>query len=123
MFAHGEAVRLLEEALAIVRTLPEGGDRTRRELALLEAVAAPLNAQFGYSSARLRATLEGAVARAEALGRRESLLNGLVGLWASLFVHGDTEEAHRAAGRALSLVEPDSPLSGPAHFAYGGCRF
>ncbi|GLL16034.1 SARP family transcriptional regulator [Pseudonocardia halophobica] len=120
MFAHGEAVRLLEEALAIVRTLPEGGDRTRRELALLEAVAAPLNAQFGYSSPRLRETLEGAVARAEALGRRESLLNGLVGLWASLFVHGDTEEAHRAAGRALSLVEPDSDLSGPAHFAYGG---
>ncbi|MCE3553874.1 AAA family ATPase [Pseudonocardia sp. RS11V-5] len=120
MFAHCEAVRLLDEALAIVRALPEGGDRTRRELTLLEALAAPLNAQLGYSAPRVRATLEEAIDRAEALGRRDSLLNGLVGLWASLFVHGDTEEAHRAAGRALTLVEPGSELSGPAHFAYGG---
>ncbi|MFC5952750.1 ATP-binding protein, partial [Pseudonocardia lutea] len=120
MFAHSEAVRLLEEALALVRTLPEGPGRTRRELALLEAMAAPLNAQFGYSSARVRETLEGAVARAELLGDREAQLNGLVGLWTSLFVHGDTEEAHRTAGRALALVEPGSELSGPAHFAFGG---
>jgi DNA-binding SARP family transcriptional activator/tetratricopeptide (TPR) repeat protein len=120
MFAHGEAIRLLEEALSIVRALPEGRDRTRRELELLQAMAAPLNARFGYSSPRLRETLEAAIARAETLGRRDSMLNALVGLWASQFVHGDTAAAHRTAGRALALVEPGSELSGPAHFAFGG---
>ncbi|MFR9804559.1 ATP-binding protein [Pseudonocardia sp. RS010] len=124
MFAHGEAVRLLREALSLVRRSPEGPDRTRRELELLEAMAAPLNAQYGYSSPRLREALEGAIVRAEALGRRDSLLNGLVGLWSSLFVHGETAEAHRTAGRVLALVEadpdPDPALSGLAHFAYGG---
>ena len=120
MFAHGEAIRLLEDALTIVRALPEGRDRTRQELGLLEAMAAPLNARFGYSSPRLRETLETAIARAETLGHRDSMLNALVGLWASQFVHGDTAAAHRTAGRALALVEPGSALSGPAHFAFGG---
>ena len=83
-------------------------------------MAAPLNARFGYSSPRLRDTLETAIARAETLGRRDSMLNALVGLWASQFVHGDTAAAHRTAGRALALVEPGSALSGPAHFAFGG---
>jgi DNA-binding SARP family transcriptional activator len=120
MFAHGEAIRLDEEALSIVRAMPEGRDRTSQELGLLEAMAAPLNARFGYSSPRLRETLELSIARAEVLGRRESVLGGLVGLWSSQFVHGDTGAAHRTAARALALVEPDSELSGPAHFAFGG---
>ena len=44
MFAHGEAVRLLSLALAIVRAQPRSRDTQRQELALLEAIAAPLNA-------------------------------------------------------------------------------
>jgi tetratricopeptide (TPR) repeat protein len=120
MFAHGEAIRLLAEALAIVRRLPEGRDRNRHELAVLEAMAAPLNAHNGYSSPDLRQTLERSVDLADALGRRQSLVNGLVGLWSSLFVQGHTASAHRMAERALALVDPRSALSGPAHFAFGG---
>jgi hypothetical protein len=47
-------------------------------------------------------------------------VNGLVGLWSSLFVQGHTASAHRMAERALALVDPRSALSGPAHFAFGG---
>jgi hypothetical protein len=119
-FAHAEAIRLHRSALSVVRALPEGRERDRQELLLLEAIAAPLNARYGYSSPELRATLERAIALAEQLNQRESLVNGLVGLWSSQFVQGFTADAHRTAERALELVEPGTELSGTAHFAFAG---
>ena len=119
-FAHAEAIRLHRSALSIVRDLPESRERDRQELVLVEAIAAPLNARYGYSSGELRATLERTIALAESLGRRESLVTALVGLWASQFVQGFTADAHRTAGRALALVTPGSDLSGRAHFAFAG---
>ncbi len=120
MFAHAEAIRLHKAALAIVRDLPAGKDRARQELGILEAMAAPLNARYGYSSLELQRTLEGSVGLAESLGRRDSTLTGLVALWTSRFVQGRTADAYQTANRALSLVDPESELSGPAHFAVGG---
>jgi DNA-binding SARP family transcriptional activator/tetratricopeptide (TPR) repeat protein len=120
MFAHAEAIRLHKEALSIVRTQPESRDACRQELAILEAMAAPLNARYGFSSPRLQQALERSIDLAETLGRKDSTLTGLVGLWASRFVQGNTVAAHQAVSRALTLVEPDSELSGSAHFAFGG---
>ena len=120
MFAHAEAIRLHEQALSIVRDLPEGRDRDRQELAILEAMAAPLNARYGYSSFELQRTLERSIVLAESLGRKDSTLNGLVALWATQFVQGRIADGYHTATRALTLVDPDSELSGPAHFAVGG---
>ncbi len=120
MFAHAEAVRLHEEALSIVRGLPEGKGRDRQELEVLEAMAAPLNARYGYSSPQLQRALERSIDLAESLGRRDSTLTGLVALWATQFVQGRIADGYRTATRALTLVDPDSELSGPAHFAVGG---
>ena len=120
MFAHAEAIRLHEEALSIVRGLPEGKDRDRQELEVLEAMAAPLNARYGYSSPQLQRALERSIDLAESLGRRDSTLAGLVALWATQFVQGRIADGYRTATRALTLVDPDSELSGPAHFAVGG---
>ena len=119
-FAHAEAIRLHKEALSIVRKRPAGRDCSRQELAILEAMAAPLNAQYGYSSPELQHALERAIDLAETLGRKDSMLTGLVGLWASRFVQGNTADAHQAASRVLTLVAPDSELCGSAHFAFGG---
>jgi DNA-binding SARP family transcriptional activator len=120
MFAHAEAIRLHKEALSIVRNLPEGKDRDRQELEVLEAMAAPLNARYGYSSPELQRALERSIDLAESLGRRDSTLAGLVALWATQFVQGRIADGYRTATRALTLVDPDSELSGPAHFAVGG---
>ena len=120
MFAHAEAIRLHKEALSIVRNLPEGKDRDRQELEVLEAMAAPLNARYGYSSPQLQRTLERSIDLAESLGRRDSTLTGLVALWATQFVQGRIADGYQTATRALTLVDPDSELSGPAHFAVGG---
>ena len=120
MFAHAEAIRLHREALSIVRSLPEGRDRDRQELEVLEAMAAPLNARYGYSSPELQRALERSIDLAESLRRRDSTLTGLVALWATQFVQGRIADGYRTATRALTLVDPDSELSGPAHFAVGG---
>lgn len=120
VFAHGEAVRLHRAALTIVRSRPDGRDRARQELAILEAMAAPLNARYGYASPELSQALERSIALAESLGRRDSMVTGLVGLWSSRFVSGTMADADRTAARALALVDAGSELSGPAHFAVGG---
>ena len=120
MFAHAEAIRLHEQALSIVRDLPEGRDRDRQELAVLEAIAAPLNARHGYSSPEVQRTLERSIALAEALGRKDSIITGLVSLWGSRFVQGRIADGYQTATRARALVDPDSELSGQAHFAVGG---
>jgi len=120
MFAHAEAIRLHQEALSIVRRLPEGKDRDRQELEVLEAMAAPLNARYGYSSPELQRALERSIDLAESLGRKDSTLTGLVALWGTQFVQGRIADGYQTATRALTLVDPDSELSGPAHLAVGG---
>lgn len=119
-FAHAEAIRLHKEALSIVRSLPEGKDRDSQELAVLEAMAAPLTARFGYSSPELQQTLERSVDLAESLGHLGSKLTSLVALGASRFVQGRTADGYQMASRALTVVDPESELSGPAHFMAGG---
>ncbi|HEY2220420.1 MAG TPA: AAA family ATPase [Actinomycetospora sp.] len=119
-FAHAEAIRLHKEVLAILATWPESRDRSTRELATLEAMSAPLNARYGYSSPELREVLEHTVEVSETLDRRDSMVTGLVGLWGSWFVRGDIAAGHRIASRALGLVQPGSTLSWQAHFAVGG---
>jgi DNA-binding SARP family transcriptional activator/tetratricopeptide (TPR) repeat protein len=119
-FAHAEAIRLHSEALSIVRGLPESRDRDRQELEVLEAIAAPLNARYGYSSPKLQEVLERSIVLSESLGRKDSTLAGLVALWTTQFVQGRAVEGYQTANRALALVDPGSEPSGPAHFAVGG---
>jgi DNA-binding SARP family transcriptional activator len=119
-FAHAEAIRLHRETLSTLHNLPEGTDRDRQELAVLEAMAAPLTARDGYASPALQQTLERSIALAERLGREDSVLTGLVGLFASRFVQGRTADGYRVATRALALAEPGTEFAGQAHFAAGG---
>jgi hypothetical protein len=120
MFAHTEAVRLHERALPIIAAMPAGRERDSRELAVLEAMAAPLNARDGYSSKQLQQTLERSIGLAESLGRTGSTVTGMAALWASRFVQGRIADSYQVASRALALADPGSRLSGPAHFAVGG---
>jgi DNA-binding SARP family transcriptional activator/tetratricopeptide (TPR) repeat protein len=121
-FAHAEAIRLLKKALTIVRGQLEGKASAQQELAVLEAMAGPLNARYGYSSPELQQALEHTIELAERLGRKDSTLTGLVGLWTSRFVQGRTTHAHEAAVRALALAESGSTdeQHGSAHFAVAG---
>ncbi|MEV7095619.1 AAA family ATPase [Amycolatopsis sp. NPDC051045] len=121
-FAHAEAIRLLREALVLVRARPASGHRDRDELAVLEALAGPLNAHQGYSSPELQRTLERSLALAESLGDGEAALTALLELWSSRFVQGRTADAYEAAERALALIVPGTSAeqSGSAHFIVAG---
>jgi tetratricopeptide (TPR) repeat protein len=122
-FAHAEAVRLHSAALEAVRTLPAGVSRDGLELAVLESMAAPLNASLGYASPQLEQTIERSLVLAKALGRRNSTLTALIALWTSRQVQGRVADGYRLATTALALVDPDSDLRGPAHFAVAGAAF
>jgi hypothetical protein len=120
VFAHAEAIRLHQEALSVVASLPAGRDRDRQELAIRQALAAPLNARYGYASSQLQQTLERSVALAQSLDHKDATLNGMVALWSSRFVQGRMTDCYQIANQALSLAEANSKVSGPAHFAVGG---
>ncbi|HET7245472.1 MAG TPA: hypothetical protein VFJ07_11635, partial [Streptosporangiaceae bacterium] len=119
-FGHAEAVRLHEKALSVIAAMPAGRDRDSRELAVLEAMAAPLNARDGYSSKHLQRALERSIALAESLGRTGSTVTGMAALGASRFVQGRTADSYQIANRALALADAGSELSGSAHFVAGG---
>ena len=119
-FGYAEAIRLHRQALSIIGKMPAGRGRDSRELAVLEALAAPLNARYGYASPDLQRTLERSVALAEWLGRKDSTVAGMISLFGSRFVQGRGVESYQLATRALSLLGPDSELIGQAHFAVGG---
>jgi DNA-binding SARP family transcriptional activator len=120
MFAHAEAIRLHKQALSLIAAMPPGRDRDSRELAVLEAMAAPLNARHGYASPELQRILERSIAIAKSLGRSDSTAAGMVALWTSQFVQGRTADSYQTATGALDLLDPGSRLSGAAHFAVGG---
>ena len=120
LFAHAEAIRLYKRALEVLASLPAGTDRDTRELAILEAVAAPMNARYGYSSRELERTLLRVIDLSESLGRRDTTQTGLVALQTSQFVQGRTADSYRTAMRAMELAEPGSELAGYAHFVLGG---
>ncbi len=120
LFAHAESIRLYKRALEVLGGLPPGRDRDSQELAILEAVAAPMNARYGYSSRQLERTLLRAIELSESLGRRETTSNGLVALQTTQYVQGRTADAYQTAMRAMALADPDSELAGHAHFGIGG---
>jgi hypothetical protein len=123
MFAHAEGIRLHEKSLAIITAMPPGRNRDSQELAVLEAMAAPLNARYGWTSPDVKQALERSIALAESLGRRDSRVAGLAALAAALFVQGCTADSYRTATRALDLADPESELAGKAHFPAGCSAF
>jgi DNA-binding SARP family transcriptional activator len=118
-FAHAEEIRLHQKALAIIAAMPPGRERDSRELAVQEAIAAPLTARYSYSSPDVQQALERSIALADSLGRWDSRVAGLAALGGVQFVQGRTADSHRTATRALDLADPESELAGVAHVAAG----
>ena len=119
VFADAEAVRLYKEALAIIGRLPAGKDRDRQELAVLEAMAGPLNVRDGHSSPELEQMAERSITLARSLGRTASMLAAMFVLWGAWFVQGRIADSHQIASQALALADPGSEGGSWAHFAVG----
>jgi DNA-binding SARP family transcriptional activator/tetratricopeptide (TPR) repeat protein len=119
-FAHLEVIRLLREAHRLTHDQPRSSSRDRQELTILEAMAAPMTALFGYADLRLERLLERTVVVAERLGRKEAVIEALFGLWTSRFVQGRMSDSYTGALRSLELAAPGSEQAGGAHFGVGG---
>ena len=119
-FAHTEAIRLYREALSVIAAMPAGRDRDSLELAVLTALAAPLNAREGYASRALERNMQRSITLAQSLGRADLVQVGFVGLGVTWFVQGRTADCHRVSARALALAGPGSSTAGQARFMMGG---
>ena len=122
-FAYTEEIRLHEQALSVIAAMPAGRDRDSRELGVLEAMAAPLNARHGYASPQVQHALERSVTLAESLGRADSRLAALASLGGALFVQGRSADSYRTASQALELAASESKLAGQAHLIAGFSAF
>src|SRR5258708_31156745 len=100
--------------------MPAGRDRDSLELAVLTALAAPLNAREGYASRALERNMQRSIALAQSLGRADLVQVGFVGLGVTWFVQGRTADCHRVSARALALAGPGSSTAGQARFIIGG---
>jgi DNA-binding SARP family transcriptional activator len=120
VFANQKAVRHYQRAAELLRQAPAGRSRDRSELAIRNAMAAPLTAQYGYASAELQAALERARDLADGLGDSRMKLLSLVGLFAVRFVQGRVAESYDMAQRSLELSNLHPDVMGQAHFAVAG---
>ena len=120
MFANGKAIRHYRCAIELLRQSAPGHDRDASELAIRAAMAAPLNAQYGYASAEVQAGLERTCELAERLGDTRLQLISLVGLFGTRYVQGHTAESYEIARRSLELSDLHPDVKGQAHFAVAG---
>jgi DNA-binding SARP family transcriptional activator/tetratricopeptide (TPR) repeat protein len=120
VFANQKAIRHYRRAAALLRHVPAGHRRDSTELAIRNAMAAPLNARYGYACPELQDVLERAGELAGQLGDSDTQLRSLVGLFSVRFVRGDITESHDIARRALALSERHPDAAGQAHWAVAG---
>jgi DNA-binding SARP family transcriptional activator/tetratricopeptide (TPR) repeat protein len=120
VFANSKAIRHYRRAAELLRREPAGAGRDERELAVRAAMAAPLNAQYGYASTEVQAVLERTRDLAEQRGDTRLQLISLVGLFGTSFVQGHVAESYEIAQRSLELSHLHPDVTGQAHFVMGG---
>ncbi len=120
VFANQKAIRHYRRAAKLLQETPAGRDRDVTELNIRNAMAAPLNARYGYASPELQDVLERARDLAERLGDTRTQLLSLVGEFGVRFVQGHIAESYEIAKRGLELSGRHPDIAWQAHFAVAG---
>ena len=123
--ANGEAVALVDQALAALARLPEGAERSERELPLHVTRGVALIGMHGWAAPAVERTYARARELCGQVGQTPRLLGALLGLWAFHLFRGELDAARELAEQCLAVVAPypDSPLRGWAHLAMGTSLF
>jgi class 3 adenylate cyclase/predicted ATPase len=121
--AHAEAIHHLRQGLALLQTLPETPERTRREVDLLIALGASLLAT--QAAPEVEQTYLRARQLCEYLDDPHQLFPILRGLSTYYFVCAELQTAHELDGQLLTLAQhvQDSALLSVAHRAVGTTLF
>ena len=102
--ANEEAISHFSRGLALVETLPEGGERDRQELSLQLALAAPHQAARGYAAPETGRAYERAYELCQRLGETPELLPALWSLGSFYYARGEHHKSLRLTERLLSLA-------------------
>ncbi len=97
--AHVEAEAHLQEALAVLRTLPVSPERTQSELTLLITLAVSTCAVHGFTAPRLAKSLLEAREICDALGNVAALFNVLIAICNFQITAGDLDAAEQTCRR------------------------
>ena len=102
--ANAEAILHLSKGIELLRTLPEGPDRDRRELQLRLALGAPLHSARGQGSAEVEETYARALALCRQAGDPPELFQALSGLQIFYRNQGPVERAIELGVELLDLA-------------------
>ena len=120
--ANIEAINHLNQALALLETLPESDERGRRELSLQLVLGQALMAVRGQGAPEVRQAYGRARELGQQVGETRQHFQALWGSWRIHVVQSDHEAGRDLAKQCLSLAEQsgDDALRLEAHFALGG---
>jgi class 3 adenylate cyclase/tetratricopeptide (TPR) repeat protein len=99
-----EAISRLEAALELVKILPDGDERCRKELALCIDLGLSLFAWKGYAAPQAESVYSLALELARRVGDDTDLCRALLGLQASVLFRGELEQARRLGEEALEVA-------------------
>jgi predicted ATPase len=119
--ANPEAIAHLTKGLEVVRAMPDGPERGRRELDLLTALGPALIATKGYAAPEVESTYRRAVALCQELGDTPQQFSALHGLWYFHYLRAELDAARSLAEQLVDLAKgrQDSGLDLAAHRSLG----
>jgi class 3 adenylate cyclase/predicted ATPase len=119
--AYAEAIAHLRQGLALLQTLPQTPECTRREIDISIALGASLIATIGYAAREVGETYTSARHLCEHLEDPHQLFPVLRGLWNYHFVRAEYQTAHSLAEHLLILAQQvrDISMLCAAHRALG----
>jgi class 3 adenylate cyclase/predicted ATPase len=103
--AHVEAISHLRTGLALLQTLPETSERTRREVDMLIVLGTSLIATKGYAAPEVEQTYTDARQLCARLEDPYQLFPVLRGLWNYYHIRAELRTAHALAEQLLTLTQ------------------
>ncbi len=123
--AHVEAIAHLHQGLALLQTLPQTPTHTRREVDMLIALGASLNATKSIAAPDVEQTYLRAQYLCQHLEEPQQLFPVLRGLWNYYHMRAELQTAHALGEQLLALAQQvqDSAMLIAAHRAVGTTLF
>jgi class 3 adenylate cyclase/predicted ATPase len=123
--AHVEAIAHLRQGLALLQTLPETPQRLQREVDMLIALGASLNATKSIAAPEVEQTYIRAHLLCQHLEEPQQLFPVLRGLWNHYNIRAELQTAHQLGEQLLTLAQQvqDPGMLIAAHRALGTTGF
>jgi TOMM system kinase/cyclase fusion protein len=123
--AYMEAMTHLRHGLALLQTLPETPERTRREVDMLIALGASLHAATSPASPEIKETYTRAQHLCQHLDDPRQLFPVLRGLWRYYVIRAELQTAHALGKELLALAQhvQDATMVVAAHLPLGNTLY